>query len=312
MELISLSTGGPLYATCHLMAGLANQMFQIAATIGYASRLQEAGKDIRVILPPTTAQDHTRKESYNQPGEMLSRPMRGRVQADRSQVLIHQEQLHGGYQEIPIPQSDRERVIVLVGYFQTFRYFDSGNARRAVHQAFRPFPDFETRMAARFAWLDDHARPRVAIHVRRGDYLLNQHIFTVLPVLYYAKARFALAAALGIGNPDRQIHWVVFSDDIAWCRQNLGMAPDTTFIDEDISDQDLLWLMSLCDHHIIANSSFSWWGAVLKDLSDTDQSGAIQQSDRHVVVAPGQWFTPRRQAAMKMADRYPPGWIVIS
>lgn len=95
----------------------------------------------------------------------------------------------------------------------------------------------------------------VAIHVRRGDYLLPQHHhFCNLDVDFYAQA---LSDYL---DKSDQYHFVIFSNDIEWCKESLIEGDSVSFIDSGIDYVDLI-LMSLCDHNIIANSSFSWWAA---------------------------------------------------
>ena len=95
----------------------------------------------------------------------------------------------------------------------------------------------------------------VAIHVRRGDYLLPQHDhFCKLNTDYYSEA-----LQYYISNIERY-HFVIFSNDIEWCKENLIEGEMVTFIEPGLDYVDLI-LMSLCDHQIIANSSYSWWAA---------------------------------------------------
>jgi hypothetical protein len=99
----------------------------------------------------------------------------------------------------------------------------------------------------------------VSIHVRRGDYLLPQHHhFCQLDTDYYSQALSDYMEDL-----DRY-HFVVFSNDIEWCRENLIEGDQVTFIQPTSDYMDMV-LMSLCDHNIIANSSFSWWGAYMNE-----------------------------------------------
>ena len=95
----------------------------------------------------------------------------------------------------------------------------------------------------------------VAIHVRRGDYLLPQHDhFCKLDSDYYSEAIAPYLEEL------EKYHFVIFSNDIEWCKENFIKSDMVTFI-EPGSDYNDLILMSLCDHFIIANSSYSWWAA---------------------------------------------------
>jgi len=95
----------------------------------------------------------------------------------------------------------------------------------------------------------------VAIHVRRGDYLLPQHDhFCKLDVNYYNEALQPYIKNL------EKYHFVIFSNDIEWCKENLIEGDMVTFIEPGVDYVDLI-LMSMCDHFIVANSSYSWWAA---------------------------------------------------
>lgn len=117
----------------------------------------------------------------------------------------------------------------------------------------------------------------VSLHIRRGDYVADKatrSIHEVCSLGYYRKALQHVAEA--ISRP----HIFVFSDDPAWARENLLLPFPTTVIGHNPPEQghEDLRLMSLCRHHIIANSSFSWWGAWLCRYPNK------------IVYAPGKWY----------------------
>ena len=89
-------------------------------------------------------------------------------------------------------------------------------------------------------------------------------------------------------------NFIVFSDDIQWCKENFK-GEEFTFIEED--DYIELYLMSMCRHNIIANSSFSWWGSYLN------------QNEDKIVIAPSKWFGT--DGRLKTENIYGEGWIVI-
>ncbi|VTU34027.1 Glycosyl transferase family 11 [Variovorax sp. SRS16] len=125
------------------------------------------------------------------------------------------------------------------------------------------------------------SRPSAAIHVRRGDYVnlpSAARFHGTLPMAYYQEA------ARRIEDRHGQPLWVVFSDDIAWCRGALNfLHGEIVFVDHNqgLDAWQDLQLMSLCRHHIIANSSFSWWGAWL-----SERRGRAEQ----MICAPSAWF----------------------
>jgi hypothetical protein len=139
----------------------------------------------------------------------------------------------------------------------------------------------------------------VALHIRRGDYVslgsANKY-HGVLPLEYYEMA--VSYALTNIQNP----HFVIFSDDLLWCRQNLSLPDDSfTYVENNLGDaswQDLI-LMSHCRHHVIANSSFSWWGAWLADQ---------RWGKNRIVIAPHKWFL---KLEISKQDRFPSHWLIF-
>jgi hypothetical protein len=174
----------------------------------------------------------------------------------------------------------------LDGYWQTEKYF-LVNRQKLLN-------DFclKQSLSAVANNLANHAKSvcSVSIHVRRGDYLNYSNTFNIQSVDYYQRAINVLKNKLV--SPI----FFVFSDDITWCKANLSFANDLIFIDESIADYEQLTLMSLCSHHIIANSSFSWWGAWL---------GLNQDK---VVIAPQNWFADH---ALTVNDIVPNDWLKL-
>ncbi len=137
----------------------------------------------------------------------------------------------------------------------------------------------------------------VSIHVRRGDYITNsqasKHHGLCSP-LYYQKALTFLLSKL----ENKNIELFIFSDDIEWVKTNLQFPHKMTYIPETkIPDYEALILMSKCAHNIIANSSFSWWGAWLNQNPDK------------IVIAPEKWFA--NPVANKNQSIVPKSWIRI-
>jgi hypothetical protein len=133
-------------------------------------------------------------------------------------------------------------------YLQDLELLDGVEAD--VRRYFRPDPRVRDRLARRFD--DLLALPhKTSVHVRRGDYLEHSDMFPPLPLEYYVRAMELTEGP-----------YVVFSDDIEWCRRNL---PDDCYFMEHNLDFEDLFLMAACDQHITANSTFSWWSAWLSN-----------------------------------------------
>lgn len=160
------------------------------------------------------------------------------------------------YSPIEIPSSfDR---IKLSGYFQSEKYFDE----TLVREVFTPRKDLIRYLREKY-----DLNNSVSVHVRRGDYLGLQDYHPVQNMDYYQEA-FSYF---------QDSKFYVFSDDIDWCKNNFK--GNFVFIDKQDDYLDM-FLMSLCNHHIIANSSFSWWGAWLN-----------KNKDKRVIM-PKKWFGP--------------------
>ncbi len=180
--------------------------------------------------------------------------------------------------------------VYLEGYWQSEKYFrDREDVIRKEFSIKVPMSGPNEVMARRIA--DEPTA--VSIHVRRGDYVsdstTNRYHGTCS--LDYYRDAVERISELADGA-----HFFVFSDDIEWVKENLKPGRPVTYVDfnDDKSNYEDLRLMSLCKHHIIANSSFSWWGAWLNLNPDK------------IVIAPGKWFN---DTSIDTADLIPDSWI---
>lgn len=168
----------------------------------------------------------------------------------------------------PIPYKPN---LNLSGYFQSEKYFE--DCQDLIQNLLTPTLGFDIK------W--DYT----SIHVRRGDYVNLKKEFTQLDMNYYHKAM----------QLTKTQKYLVFSDDIIWCKkQFIG---DEFIFSEGKSPVEDLALMLCCEHNIIANSSFSWWGAYLN------------KNPSKIVIAPSTWFGPALPHNTK--DLLPADWIKI-
>lgn len=133
----------------------------------------------------------------------------------------------------------------------------------------------------------------VSIHIRRGDYLakISLKVLGLIPIDHYLRAIELIKSK--INNPV----FYFFSDDISWVKENLSIS-DAVHVSDNLTKNHLedLYLMSQCNHNIIANSSFSWWGAWLNN------------NPGKIVIAPKNWF---HKGPKDTYDLYPNDWIVL-
>ena len=129
----------------------------------------------------------------------------------------------------------------------------------------------------------------VCVHIRHGDYLSPRNIIHgILPFNYYTRALKRLKEECG------DISIFIFSDDLQWCKDNLKFDVPTEFVEGCEHSYEEMYLMSLCKHNILANSTFSWWGAWLN-----------KNPDKKVFV-PNPWLY-----CLYWEDIVPDGWIKI-
>ena len=173
--------------------------------------------------------------------------------------------------------------ISLYGYFQTEKYFKHIEKQIRKEFTFRDEIGEPTKDAFKSNFGDSDV---LSIHLRRGDYLKYPH-HPVQELEYYEKALKEFPEDMPV---------MVFSDGIEWCKEQKIFQGDRFIFAEGNNTGVDLCLQSLCTHHIIANSSFSWWGAWLAKSKKT--------------VAPGVWFAGPN-ASRDLSDLYLPGWTII-
>ena len=176
----------------------------------------------------------------------------------------------------------------LHGYWQSETYF--AHIADRIRGDFS-FPDFTNTQNAEMAERVS-AGLSVSLHVRRGDYLtLNAHV--LCDQAYYEAALARLAEGLGAAPTV-----YVFSDDPQWAKDNLPLPFDKVVVDFNGPETDFedMRLMSLCQHNIIGNSSFSWWAAWLNRNPDKRVAG------------PARWFGDPK---LQNPDILPGGWLKI-
>lgn len=286
-----------------MSGGLGNQMFQYAFAKAYSLK-----HNCQVALDISFYQDWQKKSNITPRSYKLdqfsstlpstaSAPFWARQFSSRIGRKLHDiffsplilVDAERGYKKSYI--ADFYSTKLFVGYFQTPRYFSE--YREIL------LKDFILKSALS-GFYKHHleqikATNSVSLHVRRGDYLLaqNSKIHGVLTLEYYQKAVDLISAK------SDSLTFYIFSDDIDWCKAHLSINAPTVFIDaqKESSDVGDLILMSNCKHNIMANSSFSWWGAWLN------------QNSNKIVVAPENWFADK--ARLVEWEIYPPEWHVV-
>ncbi len=181
----------------------------------------------------------------------------------------------------------------LFGYWQCEKYFKDNEAILRNEFRIKPAPS-----PANAALLEKiNTTQAVSLHIRRGNFVSVDAVSKThgtCSMEYYAAAVEKILSVCS--NPV----FYVFSDDIPWAKENLSIGQPCFFVDinDDKTDYEDLRLMSSCQHHIMANSTFSWWGAWLNNKPGK------------VVVAPKQWFADEEKNKMTR-DLIPGSWLKL-
>jgi hypothetical protein len=271
-----------------LNGGLGNQLFQYAA----GRRLAHArGVDLKLdisglgnlnywsmrhyeLAPFDVVQTFATDEEITK----LLRPYSGLVPRLFRRIMQKNEQLPMSYineqhyhfdpRILDLPDG-----VYLDGYWQSEKYFAD------IVELIREEVSVKDPLAGRNAELCQEIADcqAVSMHVRRGDYVNNEithRVHGVCGLDYYARAVEYIVSRI-----NRPV-FLIFSDDPAWVRENIRLDQPVRIVDHNDPEHGYedMRLMSLCRHHIIANSSFSWWGAWLNSRLDK------------IVVAPQRWF----------------------
>jgi Glycosyl transferase family 11 len=280
---VSSLLGSPVI-NVYLMGGLGNQMFQYAMAVALAERTgRTVNLDTRFLR--MTEAEHTHREFALDAYDIHATidavsPMRINLMPK-----VRESESTPAQQLSKIPNGS----IFLQGFWQSHDYFKDHRQLVSKHfsLAGKPSPrmeEFSKRVAN-----EPHS---VSIHVRRGDYVTNQAasgFHGTCPLTYYQQAIRELKAQF-------PVHCAfVFTDDVEWVTENfsIDLPFEVVAPDESRTPAEDIRMMAMCRHHVIANSSFSWWGAWL-----SEQNGSI--------VAPKRWFANEQANAEHIVPKH---WI---
>lgn len=177
------------------------------------------------------------------------------------------------------------------GFFQSEEYFEQVRELVRVAFQFKSKPDsFNQHLIEQISNSNS-----ISLHIRRGDYVQKkryQNLYATCSLDYYKRGVEYIAKSLD--NPTL----FVFSDDPSWVKSNLDLPYECIFVSNNSGAKSYedMRLMSICKHNVIANSSFSWWGAWLNNNPDK------------IVIAPKKWFNDYK---INQSDVIPKDWIKL-
>ncbi len=301
--------------TVHLMGGLGNQLFQYAfgrrlALLNDAELWLDArGYQMQLPLDQTTGLRTVEVGDFNiaakiiYPGEILiERSARRRIRkiVDFGLRLAETGKPYHARREVEEPEENAFRFDPAV----TNRRFSGSLSVRGFWQSERYFCEIESVLRKELCLRTElprmaqdlipnmRASSSVAVHVRHGDNATPTAALGMLPRAYYEEAMRAVSQL--VTDPV----FYVFSDDVAWAAEYLGHAGRFVYVSrvEKVRSSTDQFLMSCCRHHIIANSTFSWWGAWLG------------KKDGQIVFAPRRYY---QNVDRPNPDLYPGDWRLL-
>lgn len=288
----------------NVIGGLGNQMFQYAAGRSVANREDvplkldtryfgnyslhngfELSRVFNIEASLATSEDFKKMLGWRQHRKIISALQNSKFSLFRGNKLIFDPHFHY-WKEIENVSSN----CYLHGYWQSERYFlTCASSIRREFTFTKPLIEKNRWFAERIS-----SGNSVSLHIRRGDYLnnkTNMAIHGICSIDYYHNAINLISEWV-----DRPTFFI-FSDDISWAKENLSIDSLCYFIDHNRGQESYndMHLMSLCQNHIIANSTFSWWGAWLNYNASKK------------VIATKKWFGEIRNTE----DLLPKEWIQI-
>jgi hypothetical protein len=281
--------------TVLINGGLGNQLFQVFATLAAAIR---TGGTCYFLRVPTDAVGK-RPTYWNTLLRSLTPltviPTQENVQ--RFMRLPEHREPAFAYTPLLLPQTK------LVGYFQSHKYFNDVQAE--IYDKLQLLEQ-QRDSRAESAWFPS-GTVTVAMHFRIGDYKNIQDSHPILPVEYYRRALKHIVA--GVPPGQTPINVLIFGeacDNAAILDHMRQLMAEPAFagrcqfhkVPDLVADWKQLLLMSVCDHNVIANSTFSWWGAYLN------------QNPGKTVCYPSTWFGPALQMH-DTRDLFPAEWVRI-
>jgi hypothetical protein len=267
------------FITTNHMGGLCNVMFKLAASISLAldnkvdfvfsnEFIRQLDKDIVC-------------DGFNDYRIYYDNVLRNIHFIDNlpSTYRTHVEPETFNYQSINYNEGEN---LLLHGYFQSEKYFI--NNKDYIINLFKPTEEIKQSILEKIPNIQNS----ISIHVRRGDYLNLPHYHPQQSLDYYVSA----VNLLGIDN-----NYIIFSDGLDGIKDMFDFIPNKQFVSLGKNYLDL-YAISMCEHNIICNSTFGWWGAYLNENKDKK------------VIGPHKWFGPSA-SKLNSSDILPNDWIKL-
>lgn len=260
-----------MFLTSHLMGGLGNQMFQISKAISEGLK-----NNIPVYFRSTAFIPMEGNQPFKYEKNIFRNLIFDNIKIPTQRVS------EPGWSYTPTNYLYLEPT-EFYGYYQSSKNFLEH--KKEIQTIFLPTEEYKNKIKEKYPKI--FQKGSVSIHVRRGDYLSISNILPVIDKSYIDESLNVLG---------EYSHLFIFSNDKEWVKNNLNY--DNSTVIEGLEDYEEMWAISLCNHNIMSNSSFSWWGSYLNTNEDKK------------ITVPSMWFGPNGEKNYQ--DIYEDDWIKIN
>jgi hypothetical protein len=273
------------------MGGLGNQLFQIFTTLAYAIKSGRVYNfsGVETLGSGSTTIRHTYWSSF-------LKELKPFTTSKIKEVAVIREKSFE-YNDIPVVDIKAHDNVMLYGYFQSFKYFQQEFT--SICNLIK-LNEMKRQVLQKFGPNKDHLASSISLHFRMGDYKKAQQCHPIMKYIYYEKA---ISYILHNSVKLERVLYFCEDDDLDDVNEIVNELqnrfPNLLFSRclSTLEDWEQMLVMSACKHNIIANSSFSWWGAYLNE------------NGNKIVCYPSTWFGP----ALKhnTIDLFPNNWNKI-
>ncbi|MDO9000766.1 MAG: alpha-1,2-fucosyltransferase [Bacteroidota bacterium] len=286
-----------------IQGGLGNQLFQFALALALKTKNPNEKIGVDLTYYKTKNKRITERKSFIHAFNIDSFPEATFKELNKTNPLQTIKKLFSKEKKILIINENSTLFLpsilscdtntFLNGYWQSYKYFEEINSVIKKQFSLKISLSVESEEQKKIILKTPTS---IGIHIRRGDYLSKySEIYNQLNLDYYYKGVAYVQKNLNV----EKISLFLFSDDIEWCKQNFKTTEEVYFIENASTKPDYedLSLMSYCTHNIIANSSYSWWGAWLNT------------NENKIIIAPSKWYNNQEPDFNKSI--YPSTWTVL-
>ena len=285
--------------TCKLQGGLGNQLFQIFTTIAYSLEHSCPFIFLNQFQLNTGNNGETIRYSYWKTFLKALQPFL------RDNILGFElyKEPNFSYNKL-INNLGKSNNTVLLGYFQSYKYFEK---YKATIVRLLKLPSLKQDLLVKLKEQNIIFSNTISMHFRIGDYKLLPEHYIILPIDYYKNSLLHILNSINNSTTNNTVIYFCELSELTEVNNIISILKSEfinlefiTFVNKQLTDWEELLLMSCCQHNIIANSTFSWWGAYLSN------------NPSQITCYPSKWFGPLLTNKNNTSDLFLPTWSCIS